>query len=182
MGRLTVDTLQGTTAASNTITTSSGHVLMASGQPLQMLTASIGPGRLTISSTTAAAVTGLSVTITPKHANSTILVCATVNGNFPWVPSIGIFKDGAATVSTSGYTNNNEANMQVTMHDGLDNTDQQHVVDVNHIERAGSTSARTYQVYVTSAWTGSVRTFYINGRASNDMAGFSYMWVMELAP
>lgn len=182
MGRLVVDTLQGTTAAGNTITASSGHTLVIPGQPLQVLTATIGPARVTIASATPTLVTGLAISITPKNANSTILISATINANMPWVPSLGIFKDGAATVSTSGYTNNNEANMQLTMHDGLDNTDQQHIVDLNHIERAGSTTARTYGVYATSAWTGSVRNFYINGRNSNDMAGFSYMRVMELAP
>ena len=182
MGRLVVDTLQGTTAAGNKITASSGHVLVIPGQPLQVLTATSGPAAQTIASTTPVAVTGLSVSITPKNANSTILIQATLNCNLPWVPSLGIFKDGAATVSTSGYTNNNEANMQVTIHDGADVTDRIWTIDVNHVERAASTAARTYQVYATSAWGGSTRNFIINNRSGSDMAGFSYMWVMELAP
>ena len=184
MGRLVVDTLQGTAAAGNVITASSGHTLIIPGQPLQVLTAVSGPASQTISSTTPVAVTGLSISITPKNANSTMLIHATVNANFPWVPSLGIFKDGAATVSTSGYTNNNEANMQMTMHDGADTTDRMWIAPIVHIERAANTTARTYQVYATSAWTGSTRSFIINNTTNGggNMAGFSYMWVMELAP
>ena len=179
--KLIVDTLEGRSAGSNVITVPTGHTLYAPGHIVQVQTAVIGPARISIASLSPTLVTGLSVSITPKNANSRMLCYAAVHGQANWVNSYAIFKDGLATVSTTGQTNNNEANMQVTTYKGTDNADTLWVDTVMHTELSGSTSARTYGVYCTSGWSGSVRTTYINNRPSNDMAGFSYMYVMEIA-
>ena len=179
--KLIVDTLEGRSAGSNIITVPTGHTLYAPGHIVQVQTAVIGPARISISSTSPTAVTGLSVSITPKNANSRMVVYAAVHGSSTYVNSYAIFKDGIATVSTSGQTNNNEANMQITTYKNSSSNDLLWVEPLMHTELSGSTAARTYQVYVTSGWSGTTYTTHINNRNSNDMAGFSYMWVMEIA-
>ena len=148
---------------------------------IQVQTAVAGPARQTISSQSPTLVSGLSLSFTPRFSNSLIFIRAVVNGSFTYVCSLGIFRNGAATVSTSGFTNNNEPNMQDTFYFGTSTTDHIYTKQVLHYETAGSTTARTYAVYCTSGWAGVTYTTYINNRASNDMASFSHMIVMEVS-
>jgi hypothetical protein len=155
---------------------------MPAGTILQVQTAVSGPASQTISSTSPVAVTGLSISFTPLYSNSLIIIDGILTGNFTHVFSWGVFKDGVATVSTSGYGNNNEANMQFTTYSESAGADaRMFAAPLMHRETAGSTSARTYQVYCTSGWGGSVYTSYINNRSSQDMASFSYLRIMEVA-
>ena len=179
--KLIVDTLEGRSAGSNVITVPTGHTLYAPGHIVQVQTAVIGPARISIASLSPTLITGLSVSITPKNANSRMLIYAVVNGSATHVNSYGIFKDGIATVSTTGQTNTNEPNMQMTTYIGTTSNDHLYNFPVIHTELSGSTSARTYAVYATSGWAGTTYTTHINNRNSNDMAGFSYMYVMEIA-
>lgn len=181
MSELSVGQLKGLTVNNNIITVPSGHNLVQPGMLLQLLTSRSGPARQVISSTSPVAVDGLSITMTPKFSNSLIFIQAQVSTNAPYVWSLGIFKDGVATVNTSGQTNSNEPNMQVTGYWGTDSTDSMYTVPVIHYEIANSTTQRTYQVYATSAWSGSTRSMQINNRNSNDMASFSHIVVMEIA-
>lgn len=180
MSSLTVETLQGASANSNIITVPSGHTLTGPGQVIQVATTRAGPARQTISSTSPVAIADLSISFTPKFASSLILIEAIVAGNHEHVTSCGIFKDGSTTVSTSGYTNRNEPNMQVTTYMGVDGNDWIVNVPLVHYEFAGNTNTRTYAVYTTAAWDGTIRNTYINNRPSNDMASFSYMTVTEI--
>jgi hypothetical protein len=105
---------------------------------------------------------------------------ATISGSQTHVSSYGIFKDGVATVSTSGQNNTNEPNMHTTQYIGTATTDYIYQVPIMHSEIAGSTNARTYGVYGTSGWAGTLYTLYINNRGSNDMASFSHMTIFEV--
>jgi hypothetical protein len=140
-----------------------------------------GPTRYTFSSATPQVIPGLSIAFTPRFSNSIILVKASVSGSNSYVNSYGVLRDGIATVSTAGQTNNNEPNMQTTQYVGTSTTDWIYQVPVMHYETAGSTATRTYAIYVTSAWSGTPIATYVNNRASNEMACFSYMSVMEIA-
>ena len=104
-----------------------------------------------------------------------------ISTNACHVASFGVFKNGAATVSTSGQTNNNEPNMQITSYIGTSTTDYILSLPIMHSETSGSTTARTYAIYGTSGWSGSTYSLQINNRNSNDMASFSYMTIMEVA-
>jgi hypothetical protein len=153
----------------------------APGTTVQVANSISGPTRYTFNSATPQVVTGLSIAFTPRFSTSLILVRASISGSNSYVNSYGVFKDGVATVSTAGQTNLNEPNMQVTQHLGTTTTDWIYQVPVMYYETAGSTAVRTYAIYVTSAWAGTPVLTYVNNRASNDMASFSYMSVMEIA-
>jgi len=157
------------------------NTLYAPGHAIQTQNVIIGPASQTISSATPVGVTGLSIAFTPKNANSMILITSQVSSNSPHVSSFAIYKNGAATVSTSGYTNSNEPNMQVTTYLGTDVTSELWSWSLMWYELAGNTTARTYQVYASAAWAGTPRALQINNRSSNDMASFSYMTIMEIA-
>ena len=77
------------------------------GTILQMASASAGPTRQTISSTTPVVITGLSIDFTPRRSDSKIIITTTIVNNGIHVTSFGIFQDGSATASTSGFTNTN---------------------------------------------------------------------------
>jgi hypothetical protein len=179
MSKIQANAIQSRTGT--TITIPSSTRLYAPGHTLQTQTVIIGPTPQTISSATPVAVTGLSIAITPFSANSLILVECQISSNSPHVSSFGIFKNAAATVSTTGQTNNNEANMQITTYMGADVTSHLWCWPIHWSETAGSTTARTYQVYATASWVNVNRTLTINNRPSNDMASFSFMTVTEIA-
>ena len=167
--------------ASNRFGTIYGSQSAIAGTVVQIQNATSGPARQTITSSSAVAITGLSVSFTPKYANSIILIEADICGSHTYVNSYGIFRDAAPTVSTTGQTNSNEANMQATQYIGSTSSDLIYSVALRHYETSANTSARTYAVYCTSGWSGVAYSTYINNRASNDMAGFSYMTVTEIA-
>ena len=179
MSKIQTNTIQSRTGS--TITIPSNNRLYAPGHTLQAQAVISGPAIQTIVSATPVAVTGLSISFTPVSANSLILVECQISSNSPYVSSFGIFKNAASTVSTSGQTNNNEANMQITTYVGVDVTSHLWCWPIHWSETAGSITARTYQVYATSSWAGTNRTLTINNRPSNDMASFSYMTVTEIA-
>jgi hypothetical protein len=179
MSRIQTNTIQSRTGS--VITIPSNTRLYAPGHTLQVQTVISGPAIQTIVSATPVAVTGLSIAFTPFSANSLILVECQISANSPHVSSFGIFKNAATTVSTAGQTNNNEANMQITTYMNADDSSQLWSWPIHWNETAGSTTARTYQVYATASWAGVNRTLTINNRPSNDMASFSFMTVTEIA-
>jgi len=154
--------------------------LHSPGTIVQVQTVRSGPARQTISSTSPVAISGLSITFTPKFATSKIIIVSHVSHSVGFVMSFGYYKGSSKVVSTSGYTNSNEANMNTTWYMGNNNG---LIVNtpVIHEEDAISTSARTYTLRATSGWAGTTYTMYINNRSSNDMASFSYMTVYEVA-
>jgi hypothetical protein len=134
-----------------------------------------GPAAQTITSATPVTITGLSVNYTPAGSNTTIFIFANISHSLSNVVSFGIFKDGVATVSTTGQTNINEPNMQATYFLG-NNAGLMVNSHIMHYENSGSTATRTYDVRTTAGAT----ALYINNRSSFDMACFSHMVVMEI--
>lgn len=166
---------------SGLITVPSNNLLYAPGSILQVQTASSGPTRQTISSTAAVAITGLAVEFTPLFATSRIVVHAQISTTATYVSSFAVFKNAVNTTSTAGFTNSDEANMNFTIHNGVDTSDYLYSFPLLWSEVAGSIAMRTYQIYGSSAWAGGTRSLHINNRNSNDMASFSHMTVTEIA-
>lgn len=186
-GKLQVDEISALTGytitvpSSNSIITTTGGSMVAPGSVLQVKMARSGPAVQLINSATPVAITGLSVAITPYYATSLMVFSVQIQSNYRYVSSFSIFKDGAATVSTSGQTNSNEANMHVTTFLGNNRENECWSMPMQFSEVAGSTAARTYQVYATSAWGGTITQLAVNDRNGPDMAGFCHMMVMEVA-
>jgi hypothetical protein len=169
-------TLNGTTG----LTFGNGSTLGASEKNiLQTSTVYAGPAIQTIASLTPVIITGLSINFTPKSSTSRLIISSSVTYSTTLVVSLGIFKDSVATVSTTGQTNNNEANMNFTnyIRNNAGYITQAYLI---HSEISGSTTARTYDVRLTSGWGNTVYTVYVHNRSSNDMAGFAYMEIMEI--
>lgn len=164
-----------------TIVIPTGNRLYAPGHVVQMVTVSSGPVSQTISSLTPVAVDGLSINFTPVFANSRILVQAQIATNMVHVSSFGVFKDGEPTVSTTGFTNGNEANMQVTTYIGSTTNAEMWCLPIMWSDLAGSTNTRTYQIYATAGFAGTLYTLVINNRVGSDMSSFSNMTIMEIA-
>lgn len=170
---------------SGSITPSGSSVVSYPGAVLQVQAARSGPASQTISSTTPTLITGLSINFTPKKVGSLLIFNAQVSSSFTHVTSYGIFKNGVATVSTSGQTNTNEANMQVTSYYEKPNNDARtdfiNQITFMHYETVDNLTARTYGVYGTAGWGGTTYNLYINNRSGGDMASFSYFTIMEVA-
>jgi hypothetical protein len=180
MSVLKVNNLSAVTG-STLITVPSDNFLYAKGHAVQTKTATSGPARQSITSLTPVAVDGLTISFTPLNANSRIVVKAQISTSATSVSAFAVYKNGVATVSTAGVTNSTAINMQFTSYIGADSNDYMLSYPLIWSEVAGSTVARTYQIYAMSAFGGGVRTLHINNRNSNDMAAFSHMTVMEIA-
>jgi hypothetical protein len=183
MSELSVGQLKGLLANNNVITVPSGHTIYAPGSVVQIQTASAGPARQTISSQTPVAITGLSINFTPRFATSKIVLQAHIHTSATYVSSFGFYKDGSATVSTVGFNNANEPNMQVTTYQSGNGggEDSVLVIALLHSEIAGTTNPRVYDARALSSWAGGVANVHINNRSSNDMAGISTMAIWEIA-
>ena len=154
------------------------------GTIIQMASASAGPARQTITSLTPVVITGLSVDFTPRRSDSKILISAFVTSTFPHVSSVSVYQDGAATASTSGYSNSNTANSDVTRYEGQATTQTTYLSQVPVLTTldAGNTNQRTYDIRANSSWgNSSANTIYINDRGTSDMASFSRMFIYEVA-
>ena len=186
MGTLNVANLNLT---GNTLTSSANLNLTGSwtdapaGTIIQMASASAGPARQTITSTTPVVITGLSVDFTPRRSDSKILISAFITSSVPHVVSVSVYQDGAATASTSGYTNTNGANSDITRYEGETTTQTGHLAQVPVLTTldAGNTNQRTYDIRHHAGWGSGVYTVYVNDRGSNDMASFSRMFIYEVA-
>ena len=183
MGTLSVNKLQAQVGSNIELSgnmVASGAITDSHAKVVQYLYAISGPARQTISSITPVAISGLSLTITPKYNNSLIVIEGVLLSSNSYVSSYGVFKDGVATVSTTGQTNSHEPNMQLTNYIGSTTTDELWSVSIRHHEISSTLLARTYDIRATSGWAGVANALYINNRLSNDMAGFSYMIVKEI--
>ena len=192
MATLNVANLNSTSSTSTNCTstnlTSAGNIDLSgswadapAGTVIQMASAISGPAIQTFTSTTPVVITGLSVDFTPRRSDSKIIITSSLVTTLNYVCSFGIFQDGSATVSTSGQTNTNEPNMNITTYHGSSNTQLLYNASMNVILDSGSTIQRTYDVRGTSGWGGASYALSINNRSNNDMAAFSTMIIYEVA-
>jgi hypothetical protein len=179
---LSTSTLVGnvTMPANSTLAGTNYGSIKAPGTVLQVVTARLGPGIISYASLDPVN-TGLGITFTPLHATSLLVIQVYITGSATYVNSYGIFRNGAPTVSTSGFPNSNQPDMQLTTYYGISTPDYMTTQALTHSETAGSITARTYSVYGTSGWAGTVYTSYVNNRGANDMCSFSYMTITEVA-
>lgn len=168
-------------AGTGTITVPANNILYSPGTILQVVSASSGPLRQTINTTSAVPIDGLSVTIYPKFPNSRIVVEAQITSTATYVSSFGIYKNDAAVTDTTGYTNSEEPNMAYTVYLGESAPDNIYSWPLLWSEVPNSTSPIKYTIMASSAWGGTATATYINNRSSNDMASFSHMIVTEFA-
>jgi|13_taG_2_1085334.scaffolds.fasta_scaffold00390_21 hypothetical protein len=129
----------------------------------------------------------LSVTITPTRSTSKIVIGAHIQHNGRHVTSFGVQRDGAIlTDNTAAYSNsdgneNTNYGAVITLYDGNDVAGQSYSSSFLRDDNSFTVGvAQTYQIAGTASWTGGVRDLYINDRDSNDMRGFSTMFVMEV--
>lgn len=161
-------------------------VFYGAGNVIQTQTAQAGPARQTIATLTPTVITGLSIDFTPLFANSKIILRAYIQSSDTYVVTFGFYKDGSSVASTSGYTNNNAGNMITTSYGydqstGNTQTNYSREATIMWAEDAGNTSERTYDVRNACGWSGTPYTNYVHDRGNSDMAGFSFMEVIEVA-
>lgn len=183
MGTLSVNKLQAQVGSNIELSgnmVASGAITDSHAKVVQYLYAISGPARQTISSLTPVTISGLSLTITPKYNNSLIVIEGVILSSNTHVSSYGVFKDGSTTVSTTGQTNINEANMQVTNYIGSATTGELWTIPIRHHEISSTLLARTYDIRATAGWDTVVYNLYINNTSDNNKAGFSYMIVKEI--
>lgn len=146
---------------------------------VKIATAISGPAVQTITSLTPVVINGLSVTYTPLGTNTTIFIFANISHAVSYVMSFGIYRNGVATVSTTGQTNSNIINMQATYF-----TENQSGFITNshimHYENSASLTPRTYDIRTAAAFAGVANIMYVNNRSTSDMACFSHMMIMEV--
>ena len=152
------------------------------GTIIQIAFAESGPARQAIASATPQTITGLSISFTPRIASSKIIISAMIVSSETFVTSLGVFQDGSPTCSTTGETNLNQNNMDITMYDDVNQTNLMYSTPLQTMLSATNTNTRTYDIRAVSQWDGQgPYTLYINNRAQNDMASFSRMFIYEVA-
>jgi hypothetical protein len=187
MSELSVGQLKGLTINNNTITIPSGHKLYAPGSVVQTITATSGFVNQSFTSATPIALTGMSATITPKFANSKILIEAVVVASWTYVSAVHVYKNGVDLVSnhTANGANNQSggATSIYTHYSGtIDaSTDNVWPFPVMYWDTPGTTSAITYDIRANSGWSGGANAFYFNNRGAQDMLGSSHLKITEVA-
>jgi len=184
-GTLTVQNLQGPSSGSNanTVLIPSGQKLYAPGHVLQVQSTNYG-ARLSSTSSTMVAVSGLSVNITPSSTSSKILVTATVEGSSQLY--YGMFwqvRRGTSTVIMPDTSQTLSSRIESY---GIYNGDQNVSItqSATYLDSPATTASTTYTVYVKGQ---SGASFCLNGTLNNadnsayGQVGSSMITAMEIA-
>ena len=152
------------------------------GTIIQVQSVKIGPTTQTITSVSPTLITGLSINFTPKSASSKIISNISISTNNNFVSSYALYQNGSSILSTAGFANSNQPNMDITQYLST-NTNDNNMMSVyfQSILDAGSTAQRNYAVYATSGWVNTPLPLVINNRANSDMASFSTMVIYEVS-
>jgi hypothetical protein len=133
------------------ITFPNSTVQASAGQVLQVVQGTYATQTTTTSGTYSA--TGLTATITPKFANSKILVlasyCFFVVGSNPANASAALYRNNATQLTVSSYTENGSGISSYIINQST----------TNYIDLPATTSATTYTIYYKASNSG---TAYIN--------------------
>lgn len=160
-----------------------GSQLNNVGKVLQVVTASSGFTNQTISSATPVLLSGMSVSITPKFANSKIIITGMVSASWTYVASLHIYKNGAELIANHG--GNNQSGGATALFTHFESTqssspDKVFPFPVLYADIANTTSAITYDFRANSGWSGGAEAFYFNNRNSLDMLSSSWIMVQEI--
>ena len=139
-----------------------------------------------ITSPNIAQISNLILSITPKRANSKILLQANINSNGRYVASYGflqIFSAGSAQ-GIGGVTNSNSVNAIATTYFG-DNVDtNMHNTSITYLHTPSYSLGQTlsYAPGACSSWGGTSQLLRINNRTTyNDMFSVSTITLTEIA-
>jgi hypothetical protein len=125
------------------------------------------------------AISGLSISFTPKFSNSKILLTSMINSNAVYVASFGFLRNGSSLTATS--PNSNTGNSLATTFYGDSASTNMRPIYIEWLDDAGSTAARTYAAGTTSSWAGTLYTNRINDRVDNVMRSYSSITIYEIA-
>jgi hypothetical protein len=165
---LSVGNLQGLPTNSNVITIPAGHVLYAPGMIAQVKYVRTDARNTYASSTSGngTTVTDLNISITPKFANSLLIMQWMVNGEFHHDNVFLIHKDGAL-ITTTGYEgynnvagNNRWSGVAPPAYDTDSNSTSNNTF-IQYAILAGGTASATYAPAVRAS-QGTAYTFHLN--------------------
>jgi hypothetical protein len=169
----------------NTISGTDVGSVKAPGTLIQVQYATSGFVNQTINSATPVVLSGMSVNITPKFANSKIIVQAMVTASWSYVSSIHVFRNGVDLIANHGGNNQSGgATALWTHYIGASESQRSNQVfpfPVIYQDTPGVTTPLTYDLRANSGWSGGAEAFYFNNRNTLDMLGSSTMMVMEIA-
>jgi hypothetical protein len=154
----------------------SGQVVQAVvgvGKVLQVVSTTKTDGFST-TSTSYVDVTGLSVTITPTSATSTILVMTglALSAGSTTRGLTQLVRGSTNIAISTGFTNNQTSTGYETLY-------QTQYISINHIDSPATTSATTYKFQLKTGGTG---TAYVNTQGGNtDFGNVSTLTVMEIS-
>ena len=124
------------------------------------------------------AISGLSISFTPKFANSKILLQSMINSTNTYVATFGFIRD---STYVSGVNNTNSMGSVATQYWFDQSLNYMNNVYISYMEDAISTGTRVYNSAASSSWGGSVYTIQINDRSDGQMRSVSTLTVMEIA-
>jgi hypothetical protein len=138
------------------------------------------PGtRYVISSANISAIPNLTISFTPKFANSRILLQAMINSSATYVASYGFLKNGGYL---SGVTNtNSQGSVATTYYGGGVIESNSYNNFISYSEFPGTTSTITYAAAACSSWSGTNYNLHINDRSDDTMRGVSSFTIFEIA-
>lgn len=165
MSKITVSSIEGTAASGNIINVTSGHILRQPGGMIQVQQGTYSNRQVFSSYSGWNQIPNFSVSITPKFANSKIILstsfpCSTggdTSTAFRWYRSIS---GGAAGYLPygQGYSTDWDAHFKQASYN---NGSWQYTTSHEFIDTPGTTSTLTYSLYFRP-YDGA-RTFYFNG-------------------
>lgn len=171
MSELSVGKLKGLAVNNNVITVPSGHTLYAPGHVLQAVQAT-KTGTFTTTSTSFIAISGLSLSITPKSASSQILLTfsSTAGHNGNNLNFFTFFRNGSnvagGTQAIQGY-----------IHDGGTAVNQAMNVAFTYLDSPASTTVITYTV----ACRTDANTMYVGDRPATALPTLGTLIALEVA-
>jgi hypothetical protein len=176
MSELSVGQLKGLLANDNVITVPSGHTIYAPGSVVQVQTVR-SDSRTTISSPVSGngtTITQLNLAITPKFANSKLIMQWMINGEMNENNVILVHRDGSL-ITTAGETayNSEAGNSRWSgVASSIYDADVASTIEnyfIQYFCTAGSTSAQTFAPAVRASG-GTAHTFFLNRTANGSLA------------
>jgi hypothetical protein len=123
-------------------------------------------------------ITGLSISFTPRYANSLIMLEAMINSNEIYVSTFTFLRNAVSLTTASPNSNTNGG--LATLFDADNVGTNMRNTHLLWRDTAGSTAARTYAVGATSSWSNILYTLVINDRSDNVMRSFSTFAIYEV--
>lgn len=138
-----------------------------------------------ITSPNIAQINDLILSITPKKANSKILLQANINSNGRYVASYGflqIFSAGS-TQRIGGVNNTNSENAIATTFFGENVSTNMYNTSITYLHTPSYSLGQTlsYAPGACSSWNGTSQLLKINNRSNNDMFSVSTITLTEIA-